>query len=214
LHGEIDGGYDKILEWAREAGWLLGNAKASDPHGEWSAWLETNCGFGQRTAQVYMVINDNWDEIQQKRSTAAHLTIRGAVKLIAKPKPETAEQMPDPELQPRSEGTCNQLPDDIVGDSPTFAYCPNCKETREADPDGDCSVCCEPEILDTSSEPVCEPADEETPVDMAEECEAEESAGTRLRQLIEAAIEEWRIEYPDSPACLVGGVLENLAAEQ
>jgi len=75
------------LEYARQAGALLIEAKALVAHGEWLPWLATNCtDITARTAQGYMTISREWSrlqEIQEKRNGVSSLSLRKALSLLA-----------------------------------------------------------------------------------------------------------------------------------
>jgi hypothetical protein len=70
---------------ALRAGDLLIEAKAEAGHGNWAAWVEENCEFSMRTAQVYMRLSSNREEVEEllKCAEAAHLSIEGALSVIA-----------------------------------------------------------------------------------------------------------------------------------
>jgi len=70
------------LGHALKVGELLIEAKAQVTHGEWGAWVDENCAFSQRTAQLYMQVAR---EIE-KSATVADLTLSDAAKLLAAPK--------------------------------------------------------------------------------------------------------------------------------
>lgn len=74
LHSEILGACQTVLSKAIEAGGILHDVKAGLPHGEFTSWVERNAGFSVRTAQRYMKIHDNRDQINDSVSllTDAH----------------------------------------------------------------------------------------------------------------------------------------------
>ena len=73
---------------ARNAGELLCKAKDQVRHGEWKQWVETNCEFSIRTAQVYMQIAEGWEQIAAKAQPVALLPMGQALKLLSgQPKP-------------------------------------------------------------------------------------------------------------------------------
>ncbi|HBB15747.1 MAG TPA: hypothetical protein DCZ97_01650 [Syntrophus sp. (in: bacteria)] len=84
LHGEIMGAARMVMEKAIEAGGILHEVKAALPHGDFTAWIETNTGFNIRTAQRYMKIYDNRDQL--KNDSVSLLT--DAHKLLTAPKEE------------------------------------------------------------------------------------------------------------------------------
>jgi hypothetical protein len=75
-------------EYGIRAGELLTEAKKQCPHGTWLDWLEANFDGAPRTAQEYMRLYDRRDEVRANTRGSAHLSISGALKEIATPKPE------------------------------------------------------------------------------------------------------------------------------
>lgn len=74
------------LEYAREVGELLTEAKRLIPHGEFSGWVETECGFTSRTGRTYMRIAANWALIEAaKTERGSVLTVVEARHLLAEP---------------------------------------------------------------------------------------------------------------------------------
>jgi hypothetical protein len=72
------------------AGDLLIKAKAElKQHGAWLPWLKQNCKMSERTAQLYMRMARNREAIEAKSATVADLSLRGAMAVIAPPKPDT-----------------------------------------------------------------------------------------------------------------------------
>ena len=57
-------------------------AKKLAGHGYWLRWLETECGLSLRTAQSYMRLANHRELLEANAQRAAHLTIRGALRLI------------------------------------------------------------------------------------------------------------------------------------
>jgi len=51
------------IEHALEAGRLLADVKAALPHGEFGAWVETHCGFTDRTARRYMRLHEHRESL-------------------------------------------------------------------------------------------------------------------------------------------------------
>jgi hypothetical protein len=73
-----------MLKHALAAGDLLIEAKEQLPHGEWLPWFESNCpDISPRTAQVYMQLARNRFAIEANAQSAAHLSLAGALKLLA-----------------------------------------------------------------------------------------------------------------------------------
>ena len=73
------------IEHAMKCGDLLIKAKPQVPHGQWLPWLE-ECGFGDRTAQLYMRLARNRAELESKLeskyATIADLSLNEADKLL------------------------------------------------------------------------------------------------------------------------------------
>ena len=86
-HAQCEHAMNEGLQHALTAGQLLLKAKSQLKHGEWGPWLEANCRFAKRTAQAYMRVADRWPELEAKAQTSALLSLDGAVKLLAEPKP-------------------------------------------------------------------------------------------------------------------------------
>ena len=74
------------LEYAREAGEHLSNAKAQCRHGEWLPWLEANFDGTRNTAAKYMRLSTRWHELDSNVSEPIHLTIESALALLAEPR--------------------------------------------------------------------------------------------------------------------------------
>ena len=85
-HTRCERSYVTMLEDAKCAGELLLQAKSQLPHGQWTAWLSSNCAFSDRTAQRYMQIASSWDSLQSKTDTVADLGVRMACEMIAQEK--------------------------------------------------------------------------------------------------------------------------------
>ena len=64
LHVEILHGVYTVLDKAIEAGSILKGVKKSLPHGAFTRWVEDNTGINIRTAQRYMKIHDNKDQLK------------------------------------------------------------------------------------------------------------------------------------------------------
>ena len=86
-HQAAEAALNRGLEEAHKCGELLLEAKAACPHGTWQKWLSENFRGSMRTAQCYMRIANHWAEIEAKSADSALLSIDGAVKLLAAPKP-------------------------------------------------------------------------------------------------------------------------------
>ncbi len=78
-HAKCEEAVGQAVLYAKEAGDRLLKVKESLGHGQWLPWLQKDFDGAPRTAQAYMRIANNWGELQQKRSSASHLSIRGAL---------------------------------------------------------------------------------------------------------------------------------------
>jgi hypothetical protein len=86
------------LPKVKEVGCLLIEAKrlCRKSGALWEPWVRENCGMSERSAQAYMRIASNWEEIQ-KAQTSAPLSIDGALTWLARPKSEPPKgQEPGP----------------------------------------------------------------------------------------------------------------------
>ena len=63
-------------------GELLIEAKALVKHGRWLPWLAENCGFSERTAQLYMRCARNKAAIEANTQCVADLTLNEAAALL------------------------------------------------------------------------------------------------------------------------------------
>jgi Protein of unknown function (DUF3102) len=96
---------------AIEAGRLLIRAKEVISHGRWLPWLAANCRFAARTAQTYMRLAEQAPVLLGANAPhVADLTVRRAVALLKKPKPEAVNQCPD-DLDRRGRGIVNNNQD-------------------------------------------------------------------------------------------------------
>lgn len=83
----------QAIEHAMRCGDLLAQAKAECKHGQWQNWLTENFSGSVRTAQVYMRLAANREEIESEASKAqrsalssANWSVAGAIRLLASPK--------------------------------------------------------------------------------------------------------------------------------
>jgi lipopolysaccharide biosynthesis regulator YciM len=88
---QIIDGEKKSIEYATEIGEMLIAAKNQHgEHGRWLSWLKAETQIGETTATLYMRIAKKGDELaaaaEANQQRVADLTIRGAAKLLAKPK--------------------------------------------------------------------------------------------------------------------------------
>jgi len=82
------------VDHARRCGELLLQAKAKIGHGRFLSWLGANCVVTDRQARTYMKIAGNWPAIEAKRKRASDLSVRGALRLIDKRKPDDQRPVP------------------------------------------------------------------------------------------------------------------------
>jgi hypothetical protein len=99
LHGEIMGAARMVLDKAIEAGGILHDVKAALPHGDFIEWVETNAGFNIRTAQRYMKIHENREQIKNDNVTL----LMDAHKMLTAPKDERLSDAEQSEFE-RLEG--------------------------------------------------------------------------------------------------------------
>lgn len=94
----------EAVEHARRAGDALLQAKAEIGHGNWLPWFEkAGFTFAERTAQAYMRLAKEWPRLpEQKRNAVADLSLRDAMKALAKPaKADKAVTASTKKLTPR-----------------------------------------------------------------------------------------------------------------
>ncbi len=84
-HRQAEAHAVSAVEHAAKAGRLLVAAKAGCAHGTWLPWLEANVACSVRTAQAYMRVARHWDELVAKSADPAHLSIDGALRMLAEP---------------------------------------------------------------------------------------------------------------------------------
>jgi hypothetical protein len=74
---------NESVRHAMAAGELLIEAKARLQHGAWLPWLRDHCTISERTAQLYMRVAKNRDEIEaQMRNSVADLSLNEAAALL------------------------------------------------------------------------------------------------------------------------------------
>jgi hypothetical protein len=84
-HRAFVGAFCKTVEHGIRAGELLARAKAECGHGTWLPWLEENFEGAPRTAQEYMRLYNNRQEVRANTRDSAHLSVSGALKELAGP---------------------------------------------------------------------------------------------------------------------------------
>ncbi|WP_264051657.1 DUF3102 domain-containing protein [Methylobacterium flocculans] len=77
-HAGVEAAKREGARYAVECGRLLGEAKATVPHGGWDAWLRLNTTVSPRTAQLYMRIARHVESDPAKAQRVAGLSVREA----------------------------------------------------------------------------------------------------------------------------------------
>jgi hypothetical protein len=110
-HRAVIGSNRKGLEHAYRAGKLLLDAKqlAKVEGLVWKAWVEKNCGVGERQERKYRYIADNWKIVLRERKRNSGLSIDEAVAFIRKEKGITRLE-PDDDLTHAEAGN---MPGDV-----------------------------------------------------------------------------------------------------
>lgn len=103
------------LARAAEVGRLLLQAKGQVPHGGWAEWRRTHCRFAERTAQAYMRVAKQWDRLGKTATGVADLSFRGALALLAEPKPEPPPAPPTPQASAHVPPAGHRLLGDLGG---------------------------------------------------------------------------------------------------
>jgi hypothetical protein len=105
LAEQIRSGHEQIgqqmcnaLHIAFSVGDALAQARAQVASGQWGKWLRANCFLSRRTAFLYMQLAQHRGELEQRMVEIPTLSLRAAVRLIAKPKAK-APPRPKPTLQ-------------------------------------------------------------------------------------------------------------------
>jgi len=96
LHAEVTAALTATLGKAMLIGGKLIEIKASLPHGQFGAWIVNNCQFTDRTARYYMRLAENRELVNANRKSISGLTMSGAIRLLAEPKPSAAPVTPVP----------------------------------------------------------------------------------------------------------------------
>ena len=90
-YGEIFESYRSALQHAFIVGELLNEAKEQFEHGDWTPWIEQNLRFDPRTAQRYMQLALNRDQLEQyaeqEATRMSDLTLTAALKVVQTPRP-------------------------------------------------------------------------------------------------------------------------------
>jgi hypothetical protein len=146
--------YRTAVDDALEAGRALIEAKDKLGCGPFGRWIVQNCGFSQRTAQVYMqvaegVAGGRFDLEAAKAQSSAGLSINSILKKLAKPRPKKAETVTEPETA--------HVPTAAAPADPESACAPADRQQREQlDEQDDSDDGDEPltwELVDPAAEP-------------------------------------------------------------
>jgi len=97
-HRRCQAATDSLLKSAFECGRLLQQAKAAVHHGDWMAWVESNCSFNIRQAQRYIRLYEHKGEIEdQMRLRESHLvSLIEALDLIREPREVIVQVLTSP----------------------------------------------------------------------------------------------------------------------
>ena len=87
-HQALRRAFKATFRSALRAGDLLNEAKAQAGHGNYTAWVEENCEFSDRTARVYTRLANNRDKVEEMLKTAdsADLSISEVLRELSAPK--------------------------------------------------------------------------------------------------------------------------------
>jgi hypothetical protein len=97
--GHCRGHLASAVVHALRVGDLLRQAKDHVAHGEWRAWLESNCALSERQAQKYMQLAEHRGELDQDDPDwPTKLTINGALRRLRKLLDRTEEAAPPPQV--------------------------------------------------------------------------------------------------------------------
>jgi hypothetical protein len=103
LHGLITEATQSSLQYSIEIGTMLLDVKKEVKHGEWEAWLTKHCpDIAVTTAQLYMRLAKPENAAKLEAAAEANaqrvvdLSVRGAAKLLAKPKEPGPPKPPKP----------------------------------------------------------------------------------------------------------------------
>ncbi len=89
LHNEIRGDLKKTFDKAIRIGGLLADQKESLEHGQFTTWVESNLDFDIRTAQRYMKVHNNREQL--KSDSVSFLT--EGYKQLEKPTEKSKEEL-------------------------------------------------------------------------------------------------------------------------
>jgi hypothetical protein len=114
-HQAVRRAFKTTFRSALRAGYLLNEAKAQAGHGNYTAWVEENCEFSDRTARDYTRLARNRDTVEQmlKTADAADLTIKDVLRELSAPKGYVLTDSKPKERVPV--GSTNQPPSPVAG---------------------------------------------------------------------------------------------------
>lgn len=193
-HAAVGRALSTMLERARRAGELLLQAKAQVGHGGWQPWLAEHFNGSYRTAATYMQVARGWDEIQAKSAGSAHLSLDGALKLLAEPceDVDAADDDDAPPAEFRDAGAvatvaqqdprrCHRCGGGLSKDDPDLGPCWSCRQATPAVADDDSPA---PARLREPEPPG--PTPEDFGQTMESEIEALERRNAELEALVES----------------------------
>lgn len=120
----------KTAEHGIRCGELLTKAKDRCPHGQWLEWLGANFEGSERTAQVYMQMYRNRDEIRAKTQSSADLSISGALKEIGGSAPRASTRPSSYDLAGRLQAAAAKGPGELAYEYGSLARDLSEKELR------------------------------------------------------------------------------------
>jgi hypothetical protein len=82
------------LRYAIEAGQWLNQAKKQVKHGEWGNWLKAHVKFSHETANLYMRLDREREQVMANSQRVTNLTLREAIRLLDGSPLETPTERP------------------------------------------------------------------------------------------------------------------------
>lgn len=109
----------KSIERAIEVGRLLAEEKAKHNHGEWIPWIEANLDFNRKQAAAYMRAYEQRERVSNVLpGKTFDLGLKGALKLLAKPREKPVKRREPPEASVEVEDSDEDI--DESEQAPTF----------------------------------------------------------------------------------------------
>jgi hypothetical protein len=117
LHREVVGNLRTTLMAGMTLGEMLTKKKVALKRGKWIKWVKVNLAFDIRAAQIYMNLHKNREALMAKYETVAHLGIKGACRMLAKPskKSESGSASEDSEVGDAMDGGTEIVETDTAG---------------------------------------------------------------------------------------------------